>query len=53
MPQYETTKSSVVFYGCGTWSLILSEEHTLKVSENRVQRRTFGPKRNEIRGEAS
>jgi hypothetical protein len=41
----------VVLYGCETWSLTLREEHRLRVSENRVLRRIFGPKRNEVTGE--
>jgi hypothetical protein len=41
----------VVLYGCETWSLILREERTLKVFENRVLRRMFGPKRDEVTGE--
>jgi hypothetical protein len=41
----------VVLYGCETWSPTLSEEHTLKVFENRVLSRIFGPKRNEMTGE--
>jgi hypothetical protein len=40
----------VVLYGCGTWSLILREEHSLSVFENRVLRRIFGPKRDEVTG---
>jgi len=35
-------------YGCETWSLILREERRLKVFENRVLRRIFGPKRDEV-----
>jgi hypothetical protein len=41
----------VVLYGCETWSLTLREEHRLRVFENRVQRRIFGPKRDEVTGE--
>jgi hypothetical protein len=41
----------VVLYGCETSSLILSEECRLKVFENRVLRKTFGPKRDEVTGE--
>jgi len=37
-----------VFYGCGTWSLTLGEERRLRVFENRVLRRIFGPKRDEV-----
>jgi len=41
----------VVLYGCETWSLSLREERRLRVFENRVLRRIFGPKRNEVIGE--
>jgi hypothetical protein len=41
----------VVLYGCETWSLMLREEHRLSVFENRVLRRIFGPKRDEVMGE--
>jgi len=41
----------VALYGCETWSLTLTEERRLKVSENRVQKRIFGPKRDEVAGE--
>jgi hypothetical protein len=41
----------VVLYGCETWSLTLKEEHRLRVFENRVLRRIFGPKRDEVMGE--
>jgi hypothetical protein len=41
----------VVLYGCETWSLTLREEHRLRVFENRVLRRMFGPKRDEVTGE--
>jgi hypothetical protein len=37
-------------YGCETWSLTLKKEHGLSVSENRVLRRIFGPKREEGEG---
>ena len=36
----------VVLYGCETWSLTLREECRLRVFENRVLRRIFGPKKN-------
>jgi hypothetical protein len=39
---------TVVLYGCETWSLTLSEEHRLRVFENRVLRRILGPKRYEV-----
>jgi hypothetical protein len=41
----------VVLYGCETWSLTLREEHRLRVFENRVLRKMFGPKRDEVTGE--
>jgi hypothetical protein len=40
-----------VLYGCETWSLTLREKHRLRVFENRVLRRIFGPKRDEVTGE--
>jgi hypothetical protein len=36
-----------VLYGCETWSLTFREEHRLRVFENTVLRRIFGPKREE------
>jgi hypothetical protein len=48
---YKTVILPVVFYGCETWSLTLREEHRLRVFENRVLRRIFGPKRDEATGE--
>jgi PAS domain-containing protein len=41
----------VVLYGCETWLLTLSEECGQRVFENRVMRRIFGPKREEVTGE--
>jgi hypothetical protein len=41
----------VVLYGCEIWSLKLREERGLRVFENWVLRRTFGPKRVEAPGE--
>ena len=41
----------IVLYGCETCSLTLREEHRLRVFENRVLRRVFGPKRDEVTGE--
>jgi len=37
-----------VLYGCETWSCTLREERRLRVLENRVLRRIFGPKRDEV-----
>jgi hypothetical protein len=48
---YKTIILPVVLYGCETWPLILREEHRLRVFENRVLRRIFGPKRDEATGE--
>jgi hypothetical protein len=42
---------NMVLYGCETWSLTLREEHRLRVFENRVLRRIFGLKRDEVTGE--
>jgi hypothetical protein len=47
---YKTTILPVVLCGCETWSLTLREEHSLRVFENRVLRRIFGPKRDEVKG---
>ena len=41
----------VVFYGCETWSFTLREEHRLRVFENKVLRKIFGAKKDEITGE--
>jgi len=41
----------VVMYGCETWSLTLREERSLRVFQNRVLMRVFGPKRDEVAGE--
>jgi hypothetical protein len=38
-------------YGCETWSVTLREEHRLRVFENRMLRRIFGPKWDEVTGE--
>jgi hypothetical protein len=38
-------------YGCETWSLTLREKRRLRVFENRVLGRVFGPKRDEVTGE--
>jgi hypothetical protein len=44
---YKTVILPITLYGCETWSLILREEQRLRVFENRVLRRIFGPKREE------
>ena len=48
---YRTIFSPVVLYGCETWSLTMREERRLRVFENRVLRRIFGPKRDGLTGE--
>ena len=48
---YRTIILPVVSYGCETWSLTLRKEHRLRVFENRVLRRIFGPKRDGVTGE--
>jgi hypothetical protein len=45
---YKTIILPVVSYGCETWSLTLREEHRLRLFENRVLRRIFVPKREEV-----
>jgi hypothetical protein len=50
-PLYKTIILPVVLHGCETWSLTLREEHRLRVFENRVLRRIFGPKRDEVVGD--
>src|SRR5215475_7649015 len=47
---YRTIILPVVLYKCETWSLTLREECRLRVFENRVLRRIFGPKRDEVTG---
>jgi hypothetical protein len=48
---YKNIILPLVLYGCETWSLMLTQEHRLRVFENRVLRRIFGPKRDEVKGE--
>ena len=48
---YKTVILPVALYGCETWSLTLREEHRLRVFENKVHRKIFGAKRDEITGE--
>ena len=47
---YRTIILPVVLFGCETWSLTLRDERRLRVFENRVLRRVFGPKRDEVTG---
>jgi hypothetical protein len=48
---YETIILTVDLYGCETLSLTLKEIHRLREFENRVPRKIFGPKRDEVTGE--
>jgi hypothetical protein len=48
---YRTTISPVVLYGWETWSLTLREEYRLRVFENKLQRRIFASKRDNVTGE--
>ena len=48
---YRTIILPVVLYGCEAWSLTLREEMKLRVYENMVLRRIFGPRRDEVTGE--
>jgi hypothetical protein len=48
---YKTTILPFVLYGCETWSFTLREEHRLRVFANRVPRRIFGRKGDEVTGE--
>ena len=48
---YRTIILPVVLYGCEAWSLTLREERKLRVFENMVLRRIFGPRRDEVTGE--
>jgi hypothetical protein len=47
---YETIILPVILYGCEIWSLTLRKEHRLRVFENKVLRKIFGPKRDEVTG---
>jgi len=44
-------KSNPILCGCETWSLTLKDERKLRVFENMVSRRIFGPRRDEVTGE--
>ena len=48
---YRTIVLPVVLYGCEAWSLTLREERKLRVFENMVLRRIFGPRRDEVTGQ--
>ena len=48
---YRSIILPIILYGCETRSLTLREKRRLRVFENRVLRRIFGPKRDEVTGE--
>jgi len=48
---YRTVILPAVLYGCETWLLTLREERKLRVFENMVLRRIFGPRKDEVMGE--
>jgi len=48
---YRTITLPIVMYGYETWSLTLREERKLRVFENMVLRRIFGPRRDDVTGE--
>ena len=48
---HKTIILQVVLYGCESWSLTLREECRLRVFKNKVLKRIFGPKRDEVMGE--
>jgi hypothetical protein len=48
---YRSINLPVVLYECETWSLTLREEQRLRMFDNRVLRRIFGPKRDEATGD--
>jgi len=48
---YRTVILPVILYGCESWSTTLAVEHTLRVFENKVLRKVYGPKRDEMTGE--
>jgi len=53
MKTHRTIILPVVLYVCETWWIILRKKHRLRVFENRVLRRIFGPKRDETTGEST
>jgi hypothetical protein len=47
---YKTIILPIILYGYEIWSLVLREKYRLRVFENMVLRRNFGPKRDEVTG---
>jgi len=48
---YRITVLSLVLYGCETWLLTLTEERRMRLSENRVLKNIFWPKRDKVTGQ--
>ena len=48
---YRNIILSLVLYGCKTWSLTMREERKLRVYENMMLRRIFGPRMDKVTGE--
>ena len=48
---YPRNQMTLTMYGCETWSLKMREESRLRLFENRVLKRMFGPKRDKVTGE--
>ena len=51
MKIYRTVILPVILYGCESWSTTLADKHKLRVFENKVLRKIYGPKRDEMTGE--
>jgi len=47
---HRTAIMPIVLYGCETWSLTLRKERKLRMFENMMSRRIFGPRRDEVTG---
>jgi len=48
---FRTVILPVILYGCESWSTTLADEHKLRVFENKILRKIYGPKRDEMTGE--
>ena len=48
---YRTVILPVILHGCESWSTTLADEQKLRVFENKVLRKIYGPKRDEMTGE--
>jgi len=48
---YKTVFLPVILYGCEIWSITLADEHKLRVLENKVLKKIYGPKQGDMAGE--